>query len=158
MELRFLHEAETATPFTEEFLRDIALRTLSLAPVRGLTEKTIALSVAAVSEERIRELNRAYRDKDAVTDILSFNEHSSLLTEPFLPEGVLELGDLIYCPAYISAAALEDGISESHEMAYIFSHGVLHLLGYDHQDEMFALQDRVTEEVVRDSLKKNTAL
>lgn len=158
MELRFLHEEEVASPFETAFLEEVALRTLELVPLLGLQDKAVTLSAAAVSAERIRELNQTYREKDAVTDILSFHEHENLIENGVLPEGILELGDLIYSPSFIQAAAEEDGVSDTHEMAYIFSHGVLHLLGYDHSDEMFALQDRVTEVMVHDSLKKNISL
>ncbi|OGI21349.1 MAG: rRNA maturation RNase YbeY [Candidatus Moranbacteria bacterium RIFCSPHIGHO2_01_FULL_55_24] len=149
------HIEETATPFSAAFLQDVAERTLSR--VQGLfpeEARTCELSAIAVSEEKIRELNGEYRGKDAVTDILSFAEYADAEALKESAESQIVLGELFYCPSFILMAAQEDGISQEHEMAYIFSHGILHLLGYDHTDEMFALQDSVTEEVVRDSLEK----
>jgi probable rRNA maturation factor len=151
MNLNLEHEAETETPFEKEFLLSVAKATLEKIPIRGLQEKTISLGVAAVTEDRIQELNREYREKDTVTDILSFGNDTNIIESKVLPEeNEVGLGDLIYSPEFIERAALEDEISVHHEMAYIFSHGVLHLLGYDHSDEMFAIQDEVTEQIVKE--------
>ncbi len=147
MKLSLDQVVEVDTPFQEGFLEDIALRTLEKIDFVIGTTTAISLGVAAVSEERIQELNREYRDKDKTTDILSFGSEENWLERGSLPAGEeFFLGDLIYSPAFILRAAAEDGISPEHEMAYIFSHGVLHLLGYDHSDEMFAIQDEVTKE------------
>lgn len=150
MRVALSQEKEVETPFGDDFLRHVAEVTLSKVQLPGLEDKEVQLGVAAVSEEKIQALNKEYRGKDKETDILSFGEETNFIETGILPEGEeLILGDLIYSPDFISRAALEDGISEEHEMAYIFSHGVLHLLGYDHSDEMFALQDAVTEEIVK---------
>lgn len=129
-------------------MRGIAARTLEETGFPFLDEKHISLNAIAVSREKIQELNKEYRGKDSVTDILSFSEYAG--TEALAEEGSDEvfLGELFFCPEYILAAAREDGITFEHEMIYIFSHGVLHLLGFDHSEEMFAIQDRVTEALV----------
>ena len=136
---------EAATPFPEEFFQAIALRTLEECHFSFLQEQTISLNAIAVSKEKIQELNQAYRGKDAVTDILSFGEYPDreALAATALPE--IFLGELFFCPAFIEAAAVEDGVTFEREMAYIFSHGVLHLVGFDHEEEMFAIQERVTD-------------
>jgi probable rRNA maturation factor len=87
------------------------------------------LAVELVGEERIRELNRDHRGKDAPTDVLAFPVDGAGPTA-----GPRELGDVAICPAHCSNVA---------EAAV---HGVLHLCGYDHETdegEMLALQDRV---------------
>jgi probable rRNA maturation factor len=148
MKLFLVHEPEVETPFSDELLQKVFERTIAKIALFQGTSKSIHLGVAAVSEERIQELNREYRGKDAVTDILSFGEEVSILESGELPaEDEVMLGDLIYNPEYIVNAAKEDGVSREHEMAFIFSHGILHLLGYDHSEEMFALQDEVAEEL-----------
>lgn len=147
MKLFLVHEPEVKTPFSDELLEKIFEKTLTKLEVFRGSSKDIYLGVAAVSEARIQELNREYRGKDAVTDILSFGDEASMVVEGVLPVGEeLTLGDLIYNPEYIIHAAEEDGVSEEHEMAFIFSHGILHLLGYDHGKEMFALQDEIAQE------------
>jgi probable rRNA maturation factor len=148
MKLFLVHEPEVETPFRDELLLSIYEKTISKIGLFEGVQKNIHLGVAAVSEVRIQELNREYRGKDKVTDILSFGDEWNYIEQGSIPEGdELMLGDLIYNPAYIIEAAKEDGVSLEHEMAFIFSHGILHLLGYDHSEEMFALQDQVTEEL-----------
>lgn len=150
MRVTLSQEKEVATPFDDDFLRHVAEVTLGKIDLLGLKDKEVQLGVAAVSEEKMQTLNKEYRGKDKETDILSFGEETNFIETGVLPEGEeLILGDLIYSPDFISRAASEDGISSNHEMIYIFSHGVLHLLGYDHSDEMFAIQDEVTEEIVK---------
>jgi len=151
MKLFLVHEPEVETPFGDELLQKIYEKTISKIALFAGTEKNIHLGVAAVSEARIQELNREYRGKDKITDILSFGDEWNYIDKQSLPEGdELMLGDLIYNPGYIVRAAKEDGVSEEHEMAFIFSHGILHLLGYDHGERMFALQDEIADELGRE--------
>lgn len=93
------------------------------------------LSVVFVDSKTIQNLNKQYRGKNTPTDILSF---SDLFEE--------QLGELVLCPEVIVAQARRQGWSQRHEYAYMLLHGVLHLLGYDHEIEseaksMFELQD-----------------
>ncbi len=154
MKLFLVHEPEVKTPFSDAFLEKIFEKTIAKIALFQGTSKSIHLGVAAVSEARIQELNREYRGKDSVTDILSFGEEVSILESGILPVEEVTLGDLIYNPEYIVAAAKEDGVSLEHEMAFIFSHGILHLLGYDHSEEMFALQDEVASELDKENFSQ----
>ena len=136
---------EAVTPFSEEFFQEVAARTLEECEFSFLQGKEIRLNAVSVSEEKIRELNRTYRDNDTVTDILSFGEYAD-------PGDLAEeagkdifLGELFFCSAFIAAAAKEDRVTLEREMAYIFSHGVLHLVGFDHEEAMFTIQERVTD-------------
>jgi probable rRNA maturation factor len=96
------------------------------------------ISLVIVGQERIHELNREYRAKDKPTDVLSFamSEHKEEEEETgFMapPDGLLHLGEVIisYPQAVIQAA--EHGHSIEKEMAVLIIHGVLHILGYDHE-------------------------
>lgn len=143
---------EVSVPLKPAFFTRVAEETLKQCPLRGLAEKEeVSFSAVAVSRERIQELNKTYRQKDAVTDILSFGEYAETKDIENDARPVIFLGELFFCQDFIAAAAQEDAVTLEHEMAYIFSHGLLHLLGYDHSDEMFALQDVVTEQVVVES-------
>lgn len=87
------------------------------------------LAIELVGEDRIRQLNRAHRGKDAFTDVLSFP-----IDEDEPVAGPRELGDVVICPEH----------TEDEVEAVV--HGVLHLCGYDHETddgEMLELQDRV---------------
>ena len=97
------------------------LRRVAPARARG------AVSVALVSDRRVRELNRTYRRKDYATDVLSFTgEPSALSPEPFLGEVVIARG-------VARRQAREAGHSERTELRVLALHGLLHLLGYDHE-------------------------
>ncbi len=109
------------------------------------SEKQVSVTVAFVSEEEIKRLNKTYRRKNKVTDILSFPEYASKNEISGSASEEIFLGDLIVCYDYLVRAAKEDGVTLEQEMAYIISHGVLHLLGFRHSKKMFFLQDTVSE-------------
>lgn len=145
---------EVATPFQASFFVRVAEEALRRCPYGSVADKDgISCTVVAVSEEKIRELNRTYRAKDAVTDILSFGEYADMTAYAKDDRKDIFLGEIYFCQDVIARAAKEDGVTILHEMAYIFSHGILHLIGYDHSDEMFSLQDAVTEHMVAEETK-----
>lgn len=87
------------------------------------------LVVRIVDEQESADLNQRFRHKAGPTNVLSF---------PFEPPpGVREahLGDLVICAQVVRREAAEQGKPEADHWAHMLVHGVLHLLGYDHQDE-----------------------
>ena len=92
-----------------------------------------ALTIRVVDEGEARRFNRDYRDKDYATNVLSFPAD--------LPEGLAEdirhseLGDLLVCAPVVAREALEQRRPEADHWAHLTIHGVLHLLGYDHEQE-----------------------
>ncbi len=107
------------------------------------------LEVVFVSDAKMAKLNRDYRDQDKPTDVLSFGEFQDSTDIMQLNAKTVELGTLILSLPYIKRSAKQDGVSWKREFVFVFSHGVLHLLGYDHSDEMFAIQDAVTDNLAR---------
>ncbi len=104
------------------------------------------ISVTFVEAEEIRELNRDYRDTDRVTDVLSFPQFDDLNE---LPEvGELCLGDVVICKDRAAEQAEEFGHSFEREIIYLFTHSILHLLGYDHMEEEEKKEMREREEEV----------
>jgi len=101
------------------------------------------VDVSFISDEEIRRLNRMYRDKDKVTDVLSFAAGDRGMSG--------QLGDvLISYPQAVRQA--EDGDIEL-ELADLLVHGILHLMGHDHEraedaDVMFPLQDAIVAEIL----------
>lgn len=89
------------------------------------------LSVALVGLERIKELNGKYRGKDEATDVLSFECCDDSIKKEGLE--IHPLGEVIICPVYVEAQAKENGNSFEKELSFVLIHGVLHLLGYDHE-------------------------
>ncbi|KZZ19879.1 rRNA maturation RNase YbeY, partial [Oleiphilus sp. HI0080] len=104
------------------------------------------LTIRVVDTPEIQELNANYRDKDKPTNVLSF---------PFEAPEHIELdllGDLIICAQVVNAEAKEQNKDEKSHWAHMTVHGVLHLLGYDHiddieADEMEGLEIKILHEL-----------
>lgn len=97
----------------------------ALGPRIGAVE----LAVRLVAPAEIRRLNRDYRGRDTATNVLSF---------PATVRGEVRprpLGDVVICPAVLRREAREQGKRLRAHWAHLTVHGVLHLVGYDHEDE-----------------------
>lgn len=125
----------------------------------GLLEKTLKhlslnfdpyISVTIVNNDYIHDINRTYRHKDAPTDVISF----AFLDDNPERDALLRSGQMVVLgEIYISSdkaneQALAYGHSLERELKFLFVHGLLHLLGYDHMKEedekvMFRLQDEI---------------
>lgn len=100
----------------------------------NLDKQRCELSVTFVGLDEIHELNREYRGVDRPTDVLSFPQFEDLEEE--IPEvGEICLGDVVICREKAEEQAEEFGHSFERELVYLFTHSVLHLLGYDHMEE-----------------------
>jgi len=91
------------------------------------------VSLIITSDERIHEINRAYRQVDAPTDVIAFalmEETGGEFVSP--PDGILHLGEVIISYPTAVSQASEHYHSVQQELAILIVHGTLHLLGYDH--------------------------
>lgn len=113
-------------------------------------ESRTEISVTFVDGEEIRHLNREYRDTDRVTDVLSFPQFDDLNDIP--KAGEICLGDVVICKDRAAEQAEEFGHSFEREIIYLFTHSILHLLGYDHMEEAEKREMRVREEEVMEHL------
>lgn len=116
----------------------------------GLDPHFCEVSFSFVNEEEIRRLNAAYRDKDAVTDVLSFPQYDDL--RELDNEEEICLGDVVICGRVARRQAEEYGHSYERELLYLFVHSILHLLGYDHMEEEEKRQMRIREEYVMEKI------
>lgn len=135
-----------------EQMEDIE-KLLNFAAEKENVEDGSEVSVTFVSNERIHEINREYRDKDAPTDVISFAMEE-------LGEGEIELkgeelprvlGDIIISIQKAEEQAQEYGHSFIRELGFLSVHGFLHLLGYDHmekeeEEKMFTRQKEILDE------------
>ena len=117
--------------------------------------------ISLVGEEEIRTLNRTYRNCDRVTDVLSFPALDGIrdrvlraAEHPFETdeEGRLFLGSIAICTARAKEQAQEYGHFYERELYYLAVHGILHCLGYDHEDENDKKEMRAREEEVMQKL------
>ncbi len=110
-----------------------------------LSSPAAELSVALVDDVQIRSLNRRYRKVDRPTDVLSFPAGDA----PALEEAPAPLGDVVISLETAWRQAAQFGHSPEREVGYLIAHGVLHLLGFDHEtDEERAAMRRLEEEAL----------
>ncbi len=109
----------------------------------------VRLSLTFTDNEGIRALNRAYRQKDSATDVLSFPLYTMENGDMPEPDMAAELGDIVLSLERAGEQAKEFGHSFERETAFLTVHSVLHLLGYDHErgaaeeKEMFRRQEEI---------------
>ncbi len=126
------------------------------AEIAGNAEKILGLpedleiSVSFVRSRTMRVINRDYRGIDRPTDVISFAAREEA---GYIDEEMQDLGDLFINIDYARRQAREYGHSYDREICFLFTHGLLHCLGYDHmtaeeEKEMFEMQDRILEPVM----------
>lgn len=95
-------------------------------------ESDLELSCIFVDDNKIHEINKQYRNIDRSTDVISFALEDS---EQFYVEGMpRSLGDIFISVDHAKMQAKEYGHSMKREMCFLFTHGLLHLLGFDHMN------------------------
>lgn len=157
----------TQNQIDEKFLEKIAEGAFKAMtrekPGSDLLKKKTEISLALVGEGRIRKLNKMYRGRNRVTDVLSFVNQSIIpyLAKAFprlkdsqpakfveAPNGVKRLGEIVICYPRAKKQARRAGHSLKHELTILLIHGILHLLGYDHEKtekEAEAMQEMETK-------------
>jgi|AntAceMinimDraft_10_1070366.scaffolds.fasta_scaffold01075_8 rRNA maturation RNase YbeY len=88
------------------------------------------LSIALVGSDKIKEINYNYRKKKKPTDVLSFDSNENI-------PGILQenfLGEIVICPEEVKKGSEESKISFERELIKVLIHGILHLIGFDHED------------------------
>ncbi|MEE0264531.1 MAG: rRNA maturation RNase YbeY [Acutalibacteraceae bacterium] len=121
---------------------------LQLENFKGIAE----ISVTFVDNEEIHKLNLQYREKDMPTDVLSFvmSENGAYDIDP--KTGAQILGDVVISMEKAVEQAERYGHSLQREVGYLTAHSVLHLLGYDHMENMERIRMREKEEKVMSQL------
>lgn len=119
------------------FIRKVIRTALAAEGVTAACEVDVLLT----NDEGIHQINLDMRDVDRSTDVLSFPEFDLQPGEVPTEEdadpgtGLVPLGDMVISVEHVAAQAVEYGHSRQRELAYLVTHSVLHLLGYDHLDE-----------------------
>lgn len=139
---------EIAAPFADRVDADalIAVAAATLA-AEGIAAG-MTLSLIVTGDDDVRELNRRYRGLDEPTDVLAFGETPAEGdAEPWIDASAGEpahLGDVVVALPYAARQAERAARPLSDELAHLVAHGILHLLGYDHEepDEERAMRDR----------------
>lgn len=109
-------------------------------------EENVEVSVSFVGDDEIKGLNRDFRGVDKVTDVLSFP-----IDDEFMIENKI-LGDVIINTKRVMEQASELGHTNERELSYLTVHSILHLLGYDHMDEIEKRKMREREKLAMKEL------
>lgn len=113
--------------------------------LKHMNIKDSYISVVIVDKDKIYEINKTYRNVDKVTDVISFAfEDNGGIT----PDGLRILGEIYLCMDKAKEQAIEYGHSNKREICYLVTHGLLHLLGYDHEKEEDKKKMRIKEEEI----------
>jgi probable rRNA maturation factor len=135
----------------ERYRARVRARTLGALVRRTLASEDVSapatVGVAITDSDTVRELNRRYRGEDAPTDVLSFSLDGG---DEFSAGAVAdaELGEVVIAFPVAKRQAREAGHSIDAELAHLLVHGVLHLLGYDHQKPREAKVMRAREDAL----------
>ena len=127
-------------------LQELFEKTMKIHDMNG----NYSLSLILVGPITIKRINREYRNKDSVTDVISFALLDSEDTYEFPLEETI-LGDIFINLKRVKSRAIDYGHSEEREFCFLFIHGLLHCLGYDHMNEedeakMIAMQKKILGE------------
>ena len=125
----------TSISADESFLNKIA---------STLTDKEIELIVT--TKDEIKEINKQYRDIDAPTDVLSF---------PYEDMPMSPLGSIVISSAHVQELSKELGHTEDDELALLFIHGLLHLLGFDHEVDAGEMREKEVKLIEEFNLPKS---
>ena len=109
---------------------------ISLSCLKNKKYDTVSFDIVLVNNEEIHRINKEYREKDKPTDVITFAMFAdSPESEQYIIDGEINLGEIIVSLDKIEEQAKENNVTFSDEINYIISHGILHLLGFDHQNE-----------------------
>lgn len=117
---------------------------------------TISFDFLYCDSSKTHEINREYRDKDYPADIITFAIFADS-EEKFVFDGEINLGEVIIALDKVIDESEKKGVTKEYELAFLISHGILHLLGFDHQTEedynfIIDLQNKALESIGYDKV------
>lgn len=146
---------EVDPPYAEQVDVDLLAMVARTVLTREGVTPPADLGIWITNEDELHALNRTFRDVDASTDVLSFGEAEEDDEQPFVPapESTPHLGDVAISFPHVTRQAEEYGHSPKRELAYLLTHGILHLLGYDHDDPEGTQEMRSHEDAALNALQ-----
>lgn len=145
MKVLIVNESKHAAPrkFIQTWM-ELLTAELKKRQVLSADQARRELTMVFLDKKPAQKINKEFRGKDYATDVLSFDS-----MDPS------SLGELVLCPEVLKRQATEHSLTYRQELGYMLLHGVLHLLGYDHETsekdarEMFAIQDAAFEVLLK---------
>ena len=132
------------TNLTDEKFKSEDLESVINKVSQTLGVENSIVSIVLTGDEHIHEINKIYRGIDRPTDVISF----AFLDEETNPNNITDLGEIYISLEKAHTQAVEYNHSFKRELCFLLTHGLLHLLGYDHmtkedEKEMFGLQEEI---------------
>ena len=149
--IKIYSDYRVTCPFDDDFFKKIANEVLKTV---HFPFNSAEISLVITDDTEMKKINKEYRNIDNTTDVLSFPQNEGKNIESSL------LGDIVISYDKSIAQAGTTGISVDREIAFLFIHGMLHLLGYDHETgeieekEMFKLQENILAKIIDLSICK----
>ncbi|QDK37337.1 rRNA maturation RNase YbeY [Bdellovibrio sp. NC01] len=145
MKVVVVNESKHAIPkkFIEQWTESVTAE-LRKRKVINAEKAKRELTLVFLDKKPAQKINKEFRGKDYATDVLSFDS-----MDPS------SLGELVMCPEVLKKQAKEHSLTFQKELGYMLLHGILHLLGYDHETseadakEMFKIQDTIFEKLTK---------
>ncbi|AHZ84042.1 rRNA maturation RNase YbeY [Bdellovibrio bacteriovorus] len=145
MEVLIVNESKHAAPrkFIQTWMQ-LVVTELKRKKVLKAEQARRELTLVFLDKKPAQKINMEFRGKNYATDVLSFDS---------MDPG--SLGELVLCPEVLKRQSKEHGLTYQQELGYMLLHGVLHLLGYDHETseaealEMFGIQDAAFEVLLK---------
>lgn len=145
IEVTETREWKRVCPDAGRFARQAACAALRAAGMR-LQGRPIELGITLVDDPELRRLNRTWRGRDAPTNVLAFPaSEPGAVSEPGMP---VLLGDVVLACETVAREAAEQKKSPADHLRHLVVHGVLHLLGHDHDAEVPAREMESLERAI----------
>jgi len=112
------------------------------------------VSVLFVNEDEMTKQHVRWMNEPGPTDVMSFPMDNILLQNSKLRKKQAILGDIIICPAVALKDSKEQGLNPAYHLVFLLAHGILHLLGQDHQEDSQRIVMQKREQGIMDFLKK----
>ncbi len=142
--MKILYIDEVGCNLSYDFFMEVAKGVFNKV---GRKDNSYEISLLITDDNEIRQLNKEYRGKDSPTDVLSFPMEDDVI-----------LGDVVISLDTAIRQSESAEINLDREVAFLFIHGLLHLLGYDHEiseeaeKEMFSLQEDILQKLINNSI------
>ena len=124
--------------------------------IKNYNYESISFDFLFCDGVKTHEINKEYRNKDYVADIITFAIFADS-DEKFILDGDINLGEVIIALDKVIEEADKKGVTKDYELAFLISHGILHLLGFDHQTEedynfVIRMQNKALESIGYDKI------
>lgn len=134
-------------------IRSLDRETISKSAIKNLDKKTFSIGIVLCSDDKIKEINNTYRGKNQPTDVITFSLFADNKDMP-IDIDIIELGEIFLSIDTVKKQAQEFNRTFEEEFYFLLAHGILHLLGFNHENDekldfMINLQNKMVERIIK---------